>query len=445
MSGWNSIQSVGTLHTLLQIIGLLVAAAMIAAGMTAYHFWSRWDALTAIAEQARQCYLPRWRSGDTAMVLHNAFVEIAILGIAALLAIAYAASQYGHRKVELTAAAHAAAIAKVQSETDALRRALADRDALAVNVLALRNTLREDRVRHLAEVAELRREIERAQARRATALNDGETEARLLAEIDALRRSREQATARHGSEVTELRQRLQQAEARRIATMESLRGEVKQAEARAAQSGEAEARLLAEIGTLRRDSEQATARHATEVAELQQRLQQTESRRVASVESLRWEVKQAEARAATEIERLNEQLARAERKLAAIQATRRLSLEEKHALIDALSPFAGQRVMISAIAGDEDGKAYAQDFVEVFEAAGWQHPAVSYRSFDRDPVGVEITLNDADGRAGRINASVGALINIARRLSLTDGNTIYLNAEVPSGQVQVKIGKKLPR
>jgi hypothetical protein len=81
----------------------------------------------------------------------------------------------------------------------------------------------------------------------------------------------------------------------------------------------------------------------------------------------------------------------------------------------------------------------------VFEAAGWEHPAVSYRSFDRDPVGVEITLNDADGRAGRINASVGALINIARRLSLTDGNTIYLNAEVPSGQVQVKIGKKLPR
>ena len=101
--------------------------------------------------------------------------------------------------------------------------------------------------------------------------------------------------------------------------------------------------------------------------------------------------------------------------------------------------------MIAAIAGDEDGKAYAQDFVEVFEAAGWEHPEVSFRRWDRDPVGVEITLNETDGRAGRINHGVGALINVARKLSLTDGNTIYLNAEVPAGQVQLKIGKKQPR
>jgi hypothetical protein len=445
MSGWNSIDSVGTLHIALQTIGLLVAVVVIAAGMTAYHFWSRWDALTAIVEQARRRYLPRWRSCDTAMTLHNAFVEIAILGIATLLAIAYAASQYGHRKVELAAIAHAAELAKVQYDVDALRRALAERDARIVNALALRTTLREDRVRHLAEVAELRRELERAQVRRATALAEGETEARLVAEIDTLRRGHEQAAARHAGDVAELRQRLQQAETRRATAVESLRLELKQTEARAAQSSEAEARLLGEIDTLRRGHDQTTARHAGEVTELRQRLQQAESRRIATVESLRWEVKQAEARAAGEIERLSEQLARSERQLAALQATRRLSQDEKHALIDALSPYAGQRVTISAIAGDEDGKAYAQDFVEVFEAAGWQHPAVSYRSFDRDPVGVEITLNEADGRAGRINASVGALINIARRLSLTDGNTIYLNAEVPSGQVQVKIGKKLPR
>jgi len=60
-------------------------------------------------------------------------------------------------------------------------------------------------------------------------------------------------------------------------------------------------------------------------------------------------------------------------------------------------------------------------------------------------VGVEITLNEADGRAGRVNVAVGALINVVRKLSLTDGNTIYMNGEVPAGQVQIKIGKKLPR
>ena len=208
---------------------------------------------------------------------------------------------------------------------------------------------------------------------------------------------------------------------------------------------ETEARLAAEIETLRHANDQAAARHAAEIAELRGRLHQAETRRVAIVESLRWEVQQAEARAATEISRLKQQLTQTERKLAALQSRRRLSEDEKDALINALRPYAGQRIMIAAIAGDEDGKAFAEDFVEVFDAAGWQQPAVAFQRWERDPVGIEITLNENDGRSGRINGGVGALINIARKLSLTDGNTIYMNAEVPAGQVQIKIGKKLPR
>ena len=51
MSGWNSLDSVGTLHLLLQISGLMVAAIVIACGMTTYHFWSRWPDLVAIADR----------------------------------------------------------------------------------------------------------------------------------------------------------------------------------------------------------------------------------------------------------------------------------------------------------------------------------------------------------------------------------------------------------
>ena len=40
---------------------------------------------------------------------------------------------------------------------------------------------------------------------------------------------------------------------------------------------------------------------------------------------------------------------------------------------------------------------------------------------------------------------VGALINIVRKLKLIDGNTVFMNAEVPAGQVQLKVGKKSPR
>ena len=379
MSGWHSLTDVGTLHALLKVIGLLAAAAMISAGMIAYHFWNRWSDLIALAESARDAYLPRWRP-DMSMTLHNGFASVAILGIAVLLATGYAASAYGHRKIELAALTHANALARAKAETDALRRTMAERDVRLTNALALRQTLRETEVRHLAETAALRRELEQVQSRRAVAI-----------------------------------------------------------------SGETEARLTAEIETLHRASTQAAARHAAETAELRKALELASSRRVAITESLRWEVRQTEAKAAKDIARLEEQLTGAERKLASLQSKRRLSLDEKYALIAALRPFAGQRVVIAAIDGDEDGKGFAADFAEVFEAAGWQHPEVDYRRWDRDPVGVEITLNEADGRAGRVNTAVGALINIARKLSLTEGNTIYMAGEVPSGQVQVKIGKKLLR
>src|SRR5262245_9456525 len=110
MSGWHSLEAVGSFHILLQACGLLVAAIVIAAGMTTYHFWSRWTDLVTIAERARSRYAPRWRT-DTASTLHNTLIEIAILGTALLLALGYAASAYGQRKTELVNAAHAAGLA----------------------------------------------------------------------------------------------------------------------------------------------------------------------------------------------------------------------------------------------------------------------------------------------------------------------------------------------
>jgi hypothetical protein len=348
MSGWHSLQSVSSLHILLQAVGCLVAVFVIAAGITAYHYWSRWSDLVAIADRARNRYLPRWRI-DTSAALHNAFAEIAILGTAALLALGYGSFSYGQRKAELVVESHAAEIttqvAKVRAEADDLQR---------VNAQAATG--------HAAQVS--------AQI------------AKVRAEADALHRASTQAAA---------------------------------------------------------------TRHTAEIVELQQRLRQTESRRVASVESLRWEVKQTEARGEATISRLERQLAQVERRLATLTQQRRLTANEKDSMVEALRPYAGQKVTIAAIAGDDDDKVYAGDFVEVLQAAGWEYPNVTYRHWDRDPVGVEITLNEADGRAGRVNVAIGALINVVRKLGLTEGNTIYMNGEIPTGEALIKIGKKLQR
>jgi hypothetical protein len=148
---------------------------------------------------------------------------------------------------------------------------------------------------------------------------------------------------------------------------------------------------------------------------------------------------------------LQRKLTETEKQLAALQRKeleKRLSEEEKKRLIEALRPFRGQKVTIAARLGDEDGKALAEDLVAVFEAAGWDHDGnggISVQRWDRDPVGVEITLNEADARAGRISSGIGALINAVRKLGLSYDNTIYMNRQVPSGQALVKVGRKLAK
>jgi len=70
---------------------------------------------------------------------------------------------------------------------------------------------------------------------------------------------------------------------------------------------------------------------------------------------------------------LRQKLIEAENKLAELeraQLQKRLSAEQKRFLIEALRPFAGQKVSIASIRGDDEGLQLAQEFVSVFEAAG---------------------------------------------------------------------------
>ena len=146
---------------------------------------------------------------------------------------------------------------------------------------------------------------------------------------------------------------------------------------------------------------------------------------------------------------LRQKLNEAEARIAALeklQAQKRLSEDQRRFLIEALRPFAGQKVQIASILDDDDSTALAHDLVSAFDAAGWDHEGeagVFAQQFPRDPVGVEVTLNEGDARAGNIAAGIGALINATRQLGLVYDNTIYMGNEVPAGQALLKVGKKL--
>lgn len=146
---------------------------------------------------------------------------------------------------------------------------------------------------------------------------------------------------------------------------------------------------------------------------------------------------------------LHQKLNDAENRLAALERTqtqKRLSAEQRRFLIEALRPFAGQKVSIASIRGDDEGLVLAQDFVSVFDAAGWDHHGeggVTTQEWPRDPVGIEVVLNEKDARADHIPTGVAALINVVRQLGLVYDNTVYMDDEVPAGQALLKVGKKL--
>jgi hypothetical protein len=148
---------------------------------------------------------------------------------------------------------------------------------------------------------------------------------------------------------------------------------------------------------------------------------------------------------------LRQKLVEAENKLAALeqaQTQKHLSLAQKRHLIEALRPFAGQKISIASIRGDDNGLRLAQEFVSVFEAAGWDHhgeAGVSTQDWPRDPVGIEVVLNEDDARADHIPPGIAGLINVVRQLGLVYDNTVYMDNDVPSGQALLKVGKKLQK
>ena len=166
-------------------------------------------------------------------------------------------------------------------------------------------------------------------------------------------------------------------------------------------------------------------------------------------------INEADRRHAAEIGDLKTQLAEAKNQLAEAEnkveevtrkeANRHLTDEEKRTLISALSPFRGYKVRIFCILGDVEGKAYAEDFVNVFAQAGWDYGGgggVKESRFDKDPVGIEITLNATQVAAGKIPRAAEPLGRTLSALGLAVGG--FRSPDVPPDTIEIRIGKKPP-
>jgi hypothetical protein len=140
-----------------------------------------------------------------------------------------------------------------------------------------------------------------------------------------------------------------------------------------------------------------------------------------------------------------------ENKLAALQRAqikKHLSEDQTRFLVDALRPYSGQKILIASIRGDDEGSAIAKQLASVFDAAGWDHhgeAGISTQEWDRDPVGIEVVINETDARADKIPPGVAGLVKAIWELGMVYDGTVYLDIDVPSGQALVMVGKKMKK
>jgi hypothetical protein len=153
----------------------------------------------------------------------------------------------------------------------------------------------------------------------------------------------------------------------------------------------------------------------------------------------------------TEVGTLRQQLSDANNKIAALEskkAERRLSPDETHTLISAISPFPGQKISITYLSGDSYGKALAADFVTVMKGANWDYgggEGAAPGLFEREPEGIALLINDADATAHKASGGILALVRALLDLHLISTPLLTGNKDVPAGAIQLVIGKGLPQ
>jgi hypothetical protein len=168
-----------------------------------------------------------------------------------------------------------------------------------------------------------------------------------------------------------------------------------------------------------------------------QEIDEADSRHAAEIGSLQTQLSEAE-----------KQLSEAEKKVEEIerkQAYQHLTDEQKQALIRVLSPFRGDKVRIFYVIGDANGKAYADDFASVFAKAGWDYgggSGVKQGIFEKDPIGIEITLNATQVTAGKIPRAAETLVQTLNALGLAERG--FRSPGVPPDTIEIRIGKKPP-
>jgi len=126
-------------------------------------------------------------------------------------------------------------------------------------------------------------------------------------------------------------------------------------------------------------------------------------------------------------------------------ADRRLTESQRASILAKISLVPGHRIKISIPLGNAEAKSYGMEFVALFRQARWigvEGTGLNQSVWDKDPVGIQINVNEADAKAGRLPNDAVMLMDTFVQLGLIDQRAMFIDAGTPSGDFGIAIGVK---
>jgi hypothetical protein len=123
------------------------------------------------------------------------------------------------------------------------------------------------------------------------------------------------------------------------------------------------------------------------------------------------------------------------------EASLRLTTIGQQALLDALSPFAGQQIEIVSTPGDLQVQQFANDFASVAQKAGWNATSISEAALTTNHSGIEVLYKEPPRDEVPPPALV-ALVDVLVDLRILPARSVTICEELASEVIRLAVGTR---
>jgi hypothetical protein len=123
-------------------------------------------------------------------------------------------------------------------------------------------------------------------------------------------------------------------------------------------------------------------------------------------------------------------------------APRRISIDQRHSLVQELRPFAGQVFNTVSYSSDLDGQRLSEEIESVLKEAGWSLGSSKVGMAFSLPEGIAVLVNKAQAERGIRSKSEETLIKSLIDAGLMEKPILTLNDDVNESEITIRVGIK---